>query len=735
MSNPVTRLAESSARWSARHPWRAVGAWLVLVGVGIGLLMTVPTVSAEGADYWRGESGRASELTAAAGLELPSSESVLITGDPDEGPAMEAAAVEVAERMAAVEGVTAVSEAAPNHDGTALLVTVELADTDVDVARLQAATAEVAAEHPQLGISQAGDHSIDEAIWELVADDLRRAEVTSIPVTLVLMLVAFGALIAAGIPVLLAIGSVAASIGIIAPLSHLWPAEQTVTSMIVLIGMAVGVDYSLFFLKRQREEREGGRGTVDAVEVAAATSGHSILVSGGAVIASMSGLFLLQDVTFNSLAVSAILVVGVAVVGSITVLPAVLVLLGDRVNRPRVPFLWRFNRRIGRGGISRRVLGPVVRHPAIAAVLALTFLAALAAPTLGMKVSASGLESLPKSIAEVQTFEQISAKYPGQMRTVDVVATGDDESALVRGLSELEAAAAESGLGLEALPGESLRMAENGHTGVLTMGIDHSEDSAEGDRAIRELRELVANHLGEVADEHAVGGGAGASYDWIHVLNDRMPIVIGFIVLLTLLIMGITFRSAPIAVLTAVLNLLSVGVAFGVMTLVFQHGWGSGALDFTAPGYLIEWLPLFVMVVLVGLSMDYHVFVLSRVAEHVRSGLPSGIAVRRGIADTAGVVTSAAAVMVAVFSIFAMLSMLEMKMMGVGLAVAILVDATVIRLVALPALLTLLGDRAWPRRPLEPHGEVVEVPGPLLAPTGVSTSTPTPSSSTSSTTV
>src|SRR5690606_26470855 len=203
------------------------------------------------------------------------------------------------------------------------------------------------------------------------------------------------------------------------------------------------------------------------------------------------------------------------------------------------------------------------------------------------------------------------------------------------------------------------------------------------------------------------------------------------IVLLTLLIMGVTFRSAPIALLTAVLNLLSVGVAFGVMTLVFQHGWGSGVLDFSAPGYLIEWLPLFVMVVLVGLSMAYHVFVLSRVAEHVRSGLPSRLAVRRGITDTAGVVTSAAAVMVAVFSIFAMLSMLEMKMMGVGLAVAILVDATVVRLVALPALLTLLGDRAWPRRPLEPHGEGVEVPGPLLAPTGVSTSTPTPRSSTS----
>lgn len=717
MSNPVSRLAESSARWSARHPWRAFGAWLLLVGVAIGLLITVPTVTADGSDYWMGESGEASKLTEDADLDLPFSESVLVTGSADQAAEMEQAAEEIGEQMARLDGVGAVGEPAWNPDGTALLIDIELADTEVDVAPLQEVTADVADAHPDLGISQAGDNSIDDAIGELIGDDLRSAELTSLPITLVLMLVAFGALIAAGIPVLLALGSVIASIGIIAPISHLFPAEQTVTSMIVLIGMAVGVDYSLFFLKRQREERAAGRSNLDAVEIAAATSGHSILVSGGAVIASMAGLFLVQDVTFNSLAVSSILVVAVAVVGSITVLPAVLVLLGDKVNRPRVPLLWRLNRRVGTGGISRRVLGPVVRHPLIAAVLSLAFLGALAAPALGMKVSSSGLESLPKSIAEVQTFEEIAERFPGQMLTVDVVATAADPEELADGMERLEEAAVASGHGIESVPGASVRTSADGRTAVLVLGIDHPEDSAEAEEAVEALREtLVPQQLGGVVDQVAVGGEAGDNYDWINRLSERMPLVIGFILLLTLVIMGITFRSAVIAALSAALNLLSVGVAFGVMTLVFQDGWGSGLLDFSAPGYLIEWLPLFVMVVLVGLSMDYHVFVLSRVQEHVRAGLPSRLAVRRGIADTAGVVTSAAAVMVAVFSIFAMLSMMEMKMMGVGLATAILVDATIVRLVALPALLTLLGDKAWwPRRPAPPRGEVVSVPGPLAA--------------------
>ena len=244
--------------------------------------------------------------------------------------------------------------------------------------------------------------------------------------------------------------------------------------------------------------------------------------------------------------------------------------------------------------------------------------------------------------------------------------------------------------------GEPVAVSADGRTSVLTIGIPYDESDDRVDSAIRELRTgLVPQELGALSVDYAVGGGAAESLDSVDRQQERLPLVIGFVLLLTLLIMAATFRSLPIAVISAVLNLASVGVAFGMMALVFQHGWFEGALDFSSPGFVIDWIPLFVLVVLVGLSMDYHVFVLSRVREHVQRGLPTRLAVRQGVTETAGVVTSAAAVMVSVFSIFATLSMLEMKMMGVGLSFAILLDATLIRLVMLPAILCLLGDRAW----------------------------------------
>ena len=370
--NPLTVIPMRAARWSALHPWRAILAWLVFVLVAVGLAVAVPTQETKNSDYRLGESGRADALVDRAGMDAPTTENVLVT--PAHGAALDSiearsAAEEIRAAMRKVTGVEQVSQAQPNPDKSALLISVQLArDQDDDVSPLQGVTAGVQADHPDLQVREAGDVSIDEGINQRVGDDLSSAEGISLPVTLILMLLAFGALIAAGIPVLLAATSVAATIGITAPLSHLVHAEPTVSSMIVLIGMAVGVDYSLFYLKREREERAAGRSTLDAVEIAAQTSGHSILVSGGAVIASMAGLYVIGDATFNSLATGAILVVAIAVLGSITVLPALLAKLGRWVDRPRVPLLWRLNRRIGRGGISSRILSPVMRHPLVALV-------------------------------------------------------------------------------------------------------------------------------------------------------------------------------------------------------------------------------------------------------------------------------------------------------------------------------------------------------------------------------
>jgi len=707
--NPLAGVPLRAARWSATHPWRAILAWFAVVLVAVGLAVAVPTAETTDADYRLGESGRAEAMVADAGLEHPSTESVLITSPTGAplGREAESSAASLTDRLRRVGGVEAVSAPQWSADRSTLLISVQLAQDQEDPAPLQEVTGRAQAQHPELEIRQAGDLTIDAAIDDQVAEDLGAAEGISLPVTLVLMLLAFGALIAAGIPVLLAVTSVAATIGITAPLSHLVHAEPTVSSMIVLIGMAVGVDYSLFYLKREREERANGRTTVDAVEIAAQTSGHSILVSGLAVIASMAGLYVIGGATFNSLATGAIVVVAVAVLGSITVLPALLARLGRWVDRPRVPLLWRLNRRIGQGGLSRRILAPVVRHPVAALLASGMVVAVLAVPALGMKIHSSSLDTLPADIPEVQTFRALVEKFPQEGATATVVATGD--GAQVRTALQVLRAHAVAEPDFVAGAGSPVETSADGRTSVLTLALAYDESDPRVDGAIEHLRaELAPDAFGDLDGEYAVGGGAATSLDSSDRLGDYLPVVIGFVLLLTLLMMAFAFRSLPIALVSSGLNLASVAVAFGMMTLVFQHGWLHGPLDFSTPGFVIDWIPMFVLVVLVGLSMDYHVFVVSRVREHVRRGLPARLAVERGVNDTAGVVTSAAAVMVSVFAIFATLSMLEMKMMGVGLSAAILLDATLIRLVMLPAILVLLGDRAWwPTGPRRPLGEPV----------------------------
>jgi RND superfamily putative drug exporter len=713
LHNPLAGVPLRAARWSALHPWRAILGWLVFVLVAVGFAIAVPTQEPTDADYRLGESGRADAMVHEAGLEGADTENVLITApghaDVDQQ-AAESAAAAIRADMAQVEGAAQVSKPQWNPDRSALLMEIQLAKDQEDVQPLLDVTDAVQQEHTDLDIRQAGDITIDDSIDDRVADDLSSAETISLPVTLILMLLAFGALIAAGIPVLIAATSVAAVIGITAPLSYLVPAEPTVGSMIVLIGMAVGVDYTLFYLKREREERVRGRSTLDAVEIAAETSGHSILVSGGAVIASMAGLYVIGDATFNSLATGAILVVAVAVLGSITVLPALLAKLGRWVDRPRVPLLWRLNRRIGQGGISRRILGPVTRRPVAALIASGAVVVLLALPALGMRIHSGNLQTLPDDIPEVQTFKTMTEEFPSEGTTADVVvkAPASDQDAVAEALAGLQSDAAATGHFVAADPAP-VQMSKDGTTTVLTLAMPYDESDERVDSAIEELRtDLAPAALDDLDAEYAVGGGAAESLDFVNQQKDRLPIVIGVVLLLTLLMMMMAFRSVAIALVSTLLNLASVGAAFGILTIVFQHGSFSGALDFSTPHFVIDWIPLFVMVVLVGLSMDYHVFVLSRVREYVRKGLPTRLAVERGVTDTAGVVTSAAAVMVSVFAIFATLSLMEMKMMGVGLSSAILLDATVIRLVMLPAILVLLGERAWwPSRPGRPAGEQV----------------------------
>ncbi len=423
----VARVPLRAARWSATHPWRAIGAWFAFVAIAVALAALIPTKQTTDADYRLGESGRADAMAANGRFADDQVESVLITGRDGRSPSpteVAQAAEQLQKDLAGVHGVTRVAAPQWNAGRTAALINVHLKSTVDDASQVQARTAAIARAHADLRVREAGEVSVNTAINDRVAKDLHSAEGISLPITILLMLLAFGALIAAGVPILLAITSVAATMGIAAPLSHLIHAEPTVNSLIVLIGMAVGVDYSLFYLKREREERAKGHSTLDAVEIAAATSGHSILVSGAAVVASMAGLFIVNGATFNSLASGAIVVVAVAVIGSVTVLPALLAKLGRWADRPRIPLLWRINRRIGRGGISRRILAPVVRRPVAALVVSLAALVALAAPALGMKIHDANIDTLPASIPQVQTWHQITDEFPTEGATATVVVHG-----------------------------------------------------------------------------------------------------------------------------------------------------------------------------------------------------------------------------------------------------------------------------------------------------------------------
>ncbi|WP_350273976.1 MMPL family transporter [Kribbella sp. HUAS MG21] len=694
-----------AARWSATHPWRAIAMWVVVVVACFALgSVTGTKESTNEGDI--GEVTRADNIVKSGNFDDPDVESVLITapsGQLDQAAAAKAAAT-VTQQMRALGGVAEVAQPMPSPNKDALIVQVTLkdapedADDDARVQPLLDTTAKVQQQYPDLRIEEVGGLSIGKALNETLGKDFKRAEMFSLPVTLAILLVAFGALIAASVPVLLALSAVAAAIGLSAAASQLVPAVDAVNSVILLIGMAVGVDYSLFYLRREREERAKGRGHVDAVEIAAATSGHAVVVSGTAVIISMAGLFLARDAVFSSFAVGSILVVAVAVVGSLTVLPAVLAKLGRWVDRPRIPLLWRLTASKSQPRFWPTVLKPALKHPIATLLVSVVALLAVASPALGMTLKFPGTEDLPRSTSVMQAYDRLTAAFPstGTSHEVAVRAPANQQPAVKAALAELMQRT--KGDQLFAADGlEEPRFSKDGTVATLEVATPYEGGSDQARDSLAKLRtELMPQTVGKVPGvEYAVGGFVAADVDYAAHTRDKLPLVIGFVLLLTMIVMMVTFRSVVVAITAIGLNLLSAGAAYGVVTAVFQNTWAEGLLDFRSNGAVVSWLPLFLFVVLFGLSMDYHVFVVSRIREAVLRGVPTKQAVAEGITGSAGVVTSAAAVMIGVFAVFATLSTLDMKQLGVGLAVAILIDATIIRAVVLPSIMTLLGDANW----------------------------------------
>jgi uncharacterized membrane protein YdfJ with MMPL/SSD domain len=703
-----TNLTGRIGGWSTRHRKTAIFGWLAFVIVAFALGQAVGPTMIDENTSGVGESGRADRIVD-AGFERPAAESVLIQSATlsQSDPAFRAAVQDVVARVAKVEAVQNLRSPLDNTnadqiagDGRAALVEFEIrgsSDDAVDkITPVLAAVASAQAAHPELFIGEFGDASIDKELETAFLDDLKKAGLLSLPVTLAILIAVFGALVAAGVPLLLALTAIIAAFGLVALPTSIVPIDETVYEVILLIGLAVGVDYSMFYLKREREERAAGRSASAAVAAAAATSGRSVLISGLTVIVAMAGMFLAGVQGMSAFAMGTIIVVAVAMVGSLTVLPAILCTLGERVERGRVPLVRRLRRDDGEGRIWGAIVEHVLRRPVLSVVLAGGLLVALAIPALQLRTVDASPETFPKSLSVIKTYDQLQESFPGDAIPANVVVKAENvrAPAVKAAIVELEQRA----LASDRLQGPiDVDVNNAGTVANIAIPIDGNGTDGASNASLAVLRDdLVPATVGALPDvEVAVTGFTANSKDFSDKIKSVAPLVFGFVLLLAFLLMLFAFRSLVIAVKAIVLNLLSIGAAYGVMVLVFQHGWGKGILGFESTAGVDSFLPIFMFVILFGLSMDYHVFILSRIREAYDGGMTTEQAVTHGIKTTAGVVTSAAFVMVCVFAVFATLKMLIFKQFGVGLAAAILIDATIVRAVLLPATMKLLGDWNW----------------------------------------
>jgi putative drug exporter of the RND superfamily len=706
--------AERLARWSTRHRWKALVVWVLLVAAAIVGGGAAGTRTLSDAATGAGESGRADRVVERAGYPADLTERVLIQAPKgDSLTAQQAGSVagELRTRLSALRAVGSVGSLLRAKDGRSALLPVVLdvhgatgtAADDVADQRIQTvldATAAVARVHPQLTVAEVGDASLNHAINNTVDKDFRRAESLSLPISLAILLLTFGALFAAGVPVLLALSAVGTAIGLSGLVSHVLPVSDSLNSVILLIGMAVGVDYSLFYVRRSREERARGASRREAIDIAAATSGRAVVVSGVAVIVAMAGLLLSGNVVFSSMAVGTMLVVAVAMLGSLTVLPAVLSLLGDKVDRPRLPLVHRL-RRPGAGRFWPAVMRVVLAKPLVSLLIAGTAMLALALPALGMRLGEAGADSLPRSIPVMRTYDAMTAAFPQTGFAHTVVVWSDngeplDKAAVRSGVATMVSAAEHTGRFAD-LSGTHIDFSPDGRTATVDLAMTGDFNTDRSKRSLAVLRDDLAPALHHrlPGTDVAVTGDTAGSVDFTSTLRAHLPLVFGFVLSVTFVVLVLSFRSVVIAATAVALNLLSVGAAYGLLVLIFQHGFAVDLIGAQQTGYIIDWLPLFLFVILFGLSMDYHVFVVSRIREAHALGEPTRAAVARGVTASAGVVTSAAAVMVGVFSIFGTLSLVEFKQLGVGLAAAVLIDATIVRAVLLPSAMTLLGGRNW----------------------------------------
>jgi uncharacterized membrane protein YdfJ with MMPL/SSD domain len=694
-----SNIAARIGRWSVQHRRKAILGWLAFVFAALVIgFNVIPQKEIEQNSGMPGESGKAGQVMSDA-FPKKSGEQVLVESKTLKASdsQFKAAVADVSKRLEGTEGVSGVAAPEVSKDGHSALVTFDLDGdqeaTKKSVADSQAAVHAAQRANSELRIDETGDASIQKAQKDQSNEQAGRSLMLTLGLTLLILMLTFGAVVAAGIPVLLGLTSVLATVGLLGPVSQIAPVDGSVMEVVLLIGMAVGVDYSLFYLKREREERAAGRESNAAIEAAAATSGRAVLISGFTVMVAMGGMYLGGISNFASFATGTIMVVAVAMLGSLTVLPATLSKLGHRVEKGRLPFIGRLKDRGGLG-IWSRVLDRVLRRPLVSAVLAAGVLVALTVPVLGMQTSLEETSNKSDLTAE-KTFDRIEAAFPSEGSAEMVVVKANDVTStkVESGIKALESEAGARPALFEGTP--SVELSPDKTVAIVALPTTGEGTDDLSNRAVDALRgEIVPNTVGQLAGVEAyTSGEAAATGDFNDAMTSHLPYVFAFVLSAAFLLLLVTFRSIVIPLKAIALNMLSVGSAYGLLTLVFQHGFGK-SIGLTE-GPIAAWLPLFLFVVLFGLSMDYHVFILTRVREAYDRGMSTGDAVAHGIKSTAGVVTSAAIVMVGVFSMFALSPEAAMQQLGIGLGAAVLIDATIIRGILLPATMKLLGDLNW----------------------------------------
>jgi uncharacterized membrane protein YdfJ with MMPL/SSD domain len=690
----------------ARHPWRAISAWLAATVLAIAAIATLlGGLTTEGSPTNNPESERADEARLRAFPLDPAtavSDMIVIRSDEYTVDAPQFRAY--VRSFLADSEITALGHARTyldransgliSEDRHATIVPVALFDDDE--AETLVEKVEAVAENGAFAVSLTGKETLDHDFNLLSQEDLKEGELQfGLPAALLILLLVFGAVVAGLVPLVMAIVSIVVALGLTALVSQQFELSVFVINMLTGMGLALGIDYSLFVVSRYREERGRGRGELAAIEVAGATASRAVLFSGSVFVVAMFGMLLVPNSIMRSLAVGAILVGIVSVIAALTLLPAVLGLLGDRVNALRIPLAGRRSLESsnpeGRfwGAVVRRVL----RRPGVALALSAGVLVALALPVFRMDVGTSGVSSLPDRFVSKRGFLALERDFPGTTTDpAEIVVTDGSGVHVSKALEELKARlAADSRFG----SGE-IRRSADGHVAVLSVPVKGDPSTTEATDAVRELREeIVPDAFGGTDAEALVGGTSSENIDYFDSVIGPAPWVIAFVLLLTFVLLTVVFRSVVVAATAVVLNLLSVGAAYGLLVLVFQEGVGADLLGFQQAETIEAWVPLFLFSVLFGLSMDYQVFLISRIKERHDETRSTTDAVTFGVSSTARIITGAALIIVAVFAGFARGDLIMFQQMGFGVAVALLIDATVIRSVLLPSVMKLLGDWNW----------------------------------------